>query len=112
MDCVFCSIVSGQIPSKKVYEDTSVLAFKDLNPCAPVHILVIPKEHIYSADHITRGNSPVIAHIFEVIPRIASQEGLTDGYRVVTNCGDKAGQSVKHLHFHLIGGRDMTWPPG
>ncbi len=112
MDCIFCKIVSGEIPSNKAYEDESVLAFYDLAPQAPVHILIIPKEHITSAADITPDNSAVVAHIFEVAAKLAGEKGLADGFRVVTNCGDSAGQSVKHLHFHLLGGRDFTWPPG
>jgi histidine triad (HIT) family protein len=112
MDCLFCSIIKGDIPSKKVYEDDSVLAFYDINPQAPVHILIIPKEHITSAADITAANSAVVAHIFEAASKLAGEAGLSDGFRIVTNCGDSAGQSVKHLHFHLLGGRDFTWPPG
>lgn len=112
MDCIFCKIVSGEIPSGKAYEDDKVLAFYDLAPQAPVHILIIPKEHITSAADITADNSGVVAHIFETAARLAKEKGLGDGFRVVTNCGDSAGQSVKHLHFHLLGGRDFTWPPG
>ncbi|MGN1347534.1 MAG: histidine triad nucleotide-binding protein [Acutalibacteraceae bacterium] len=111
-DCLFCKIIKGEIPSNKVYEDETVFAFRDIDPQAPTHILVIPKQHIRSADDVTPENSAVISHIFEVIAIIAKQEGLTNGYRVVNNCGDSAGQTVKHLHFHLMGGRDFTWPAG
>ena len=107
-DCLFCKIAQGQIPSTKVYEDDSVLAFRDIAPMAPVHILVIPKAHIDSVAQITPENSAVVAHIFEVIAAVAAQEGLTEGYRVVSNCGDHAGQSVHHLHFHILGGRQLT----
>ena len=107
-DCLFCKIVAGDIPSTKVYEDESVLAFRDIAPMAPTHILVIPKVHISSVADITPDNSAVVAHIFEVIAAIAAQEGLTEGYRVVSNCGDHAGQSVHHLHFHILGGRQLT----
>ena len=107
-DCLFCKIAQGQIPSTKVYEDDSVLAFRDIAPMAPVHILVIPKAHINSVAQITPENSAVVAHIFEVIAAVAAQEGLTEGYRVVSNCGDHAGQSVHHLHFHILGGRQLT----
>ena len=107
-DCLFCKIVAGEIPSTKVYEDEKALAFRDIAPMAPTHILVIPKNHIPSVDGITAENSAVVAHIFEVIPAIAKAEGLTDGYRVVSNCGDHAGQTVKHLHFHILGGRQLT----
>jgi histidine triad (HIT) family protein len=106
--CLFCKIVDGQIPSTKVYEDETVLAFRDINPMAPTHILVIPKAHIPSVDGVTAENSAVLAHIFEVIPAIAKAEGLTNGYRVVSNCGPDAGQTVPHLHFHILGGRELT----
>lgn len=112
MDCIFCKIAAGEIPSTKVYEDEICLAFKDLEPQAPFHVLVIPKQHIASANEITADNSSVIAHIFEVIPTIAKEAGLTEGYRIVNNCGEAAGQSVKHIHFHLMGGREFTWPAG
>ena len=107
-NCLFCKIAAGIIPSTKVYEDETVLAFRDIAPMAPTHILVIPKVHIPSIDGITEENSAVVAHIFEVIPRIAAAEGLENGYRVVSNCGDHAGQTVKHLHFHILGGRQLT----
>lgn len=112
MDCLFCKIIAGEIPSKKAYEDEQVYAFYDIDPQAPVHILIIPKAHITSAAQITAENSAVVAHIFEVAAKLSQELGLKDGFRVVTNCGDSAGQSVKHLHFHLLGGRDFTWPPG
>ena len=107
-NCLFCKIVAGDIPSTKVYEDDSVLAFRDIAPMAPTHILVIPKTHIGSVAEVTAENSAVVAHIFEVIPAIAKAEGLENGYRVVSNCGDDAGQSVHHLHFHILGGRKLT----
>ena len=107
MDCIFCKIAAGEIPSTKVYEDDTVVAFNDLDPQAPVHVLIIPKEHIASAAEINESNSAVVAHIFEV-----AEKGLKDGFRIVNNCGDSAGQSVKHLHFHLMGGRDFGWPAG
>lgn len=112
MDCIFCKIANGEIPSTKVYEDDTVVAFNDLEPQAPSHILVIPKQHISSAADITPENSAVIAHIFEVIAKIAKDNGFNDGFRVVNNCGDSAGQTVKHIHFHLMAGRDFTWPAG
>ena len=112
MDCIFCIIANGEIPSTKVYEDDTVVAFNDLEPQAPSHILVIPKQHISSAADITPENSAVIAHIFEVIAKIAKDNGFNDGFRVVNNCGDSAGQTVKHIHFHLMAGRDFTWPAG
>lgn len=108
MDCIFCKIISGDIPSKKAYEDDTILAFHDINPQTPVHILVIPKTHIASVDAVTSENSKVVAHIFEMIPRIAAEAGLKNGYRVITNCGDDACQSVKHLHFHIMGGRQLS----
>ena len=106
--CLFCKIVAGEIPSTKVYEDDLVLAFRDINPMAPTHILVIPKTHIPSVDGITAENSHLVAHIFEVIPAIAKAENLANGYRVVSNCGPDAGQSVQHLHFHILGGKQLT----
>ena len=112
MDCIFCKIISGEIPSNKAYEDDRVLAFYDLEPQAPVHILIVPKEHIACAADITPENSAVIAHIFEVAAIIAKEKGLDDGFRIVNNCGDSAGQTVKHIHFHLMGGRDFGWPAG
>ena len=107
MDCLFCKIMAGEIPSAKVYEDDDVYAFRDINPQAPTHVLVVPKEHIPSADCITEENSGKVAHVFEVIPQIAKAEGLTDGYRVITNVGKHGCQSVKHIHFHLIGGKQL-----
>lgn len=111
-NCLFCKIARGEIPSSKVYEDETVFAFNDIDPQAPVHILIIPKEHIKSAAEINASNSAVVAHIFETAAKIAKDKGLDDGFRIVSNCGDSAGQSVKHLHFHLLSGRDFTWPPG
>ena len=108
MDCLFCKIVAGDIPSTKVYEDEQVLAFRDIAPQAPAHILVIPKAHIASVAEITPENSGVVSHIFEVIPQIAAAEGLKDGFRVVSNCGDHAGQTVHHLHFHILGGKQLS----
>lgn len=107
-DCLFCKIVAGEIPSTKVYEDDLVLAFRDIAPQTPTHILVIPKTHIPSVAGITPENSALVAHIFEVIPKIAEEEGLSNGYRVVSNCGADAGQTVHHLHFHILGGRALT----
>lgn len=112
MDCLFCKIINGEIPSNKVYEDDTVFAFRDIAPQAPTHILIMPKEHIKSAAEIDESNSAVVAHIFEVAAKIAKQEGLDDGFRIVNNCGDIAGQTVKHLHFHLMGGREFGWPAG
>jgi histidine triad (HIT) family protein len=110
-DCLFCAIAAGEIPSSKVYEDDLCLAFYDIAPQAPVHFLVIPKDHIGSVAEIDAGNSGIVAHIFEVIARVAGDLGL-ESYRVVSNIGEQAGQSVRHLHFHVLSGRDMTWPPG
>lgn len=107
MDCLFCKIISGDIPSSRVYEDDYCFAFKDINPQTPVHILVVPKLHVPSADGINGDNSVYVAKIFEAIPNIAAQAGLTNGYRVITNCGEDACQSVKHLHFHIMGGRKL-----
>ena len=106
--CLFCKIIAGEIPSNKVYEDETVLAFRDLAPQAPTHILVIPKAHIPSVAAVTAENSALVAHIFEVIPQIAEKEGLTNGYRVVSNCGPDAGQTVPHLHFHILGGAELN----
>ncbi|MCQ2432403.1 MAG: histidine triad nucleotide-binding protein [Clostridia bacterium] len=108
MDCLFCKIIAGEIPSTKVYEDDNMFAFKDINPQAPVHILVIPKEHICCVDAINESNSAVVAKIFEKIPMIAKEAGITNGYRVISNCGDDACQSVKHLHFHILGGAQLS----
>lgn len=107
MDCLFCKIIEGSIPSKKVYETEDVYAFRDINPMAPVHVLVVPKTHIPSMDGVTERNSEAVARIFEAIPKIAEAEGLTNGYRVISNCGDDACQTVKHLHFHLLGGKKL-----
>lgn len=110
-DCLFCKIAKGDIPSNKVYEDELCLAFYDIDPQAPTHFLVIPKPHIGSVSEVTEENAAVVAHIFAVISKVTKQLGM-DSYRVVSNIGEQAGQSVLHLHFHVLGGRDMTWPPG
>ena len=107
MDCLFCAIIKGDIPSKKVYEDDSCYAFLDIAPQAPVHCLVIPKSHIESADAINEDNSSVVSAIFTAIPKIAASLGLTNGYRVITNIGEDGAQSVKHLHFHILGGKKL-----
>ena len=107
-NCLFCRIIAGEIPSTKVYEDETVYAFRDINPQAPTHVLVVPKAHIADCNGITAENSAVVAHIFEVIPQIAGAEGLEKGYRVVSNCGDDGCQSVKHLHFHILGGKKLS----
>ena len=108
MDCIFCKIIKGDIPSSKVYENEYVFAFRDINPQAPVHILVVPKEHVASVDEISAENSILVSKIFEAIPEIAKAEKLSGGYRVITNCGDDACQSVKHLHFHILGGAQLV----
>lgn len=110
-DCLFCAIAAGEIPSNKVYEDELCYVFYDIDPQAPVHFLVIPKAHIASVAGVNAENSAVVAHLFEVIAQVTRELGL-ESYRVVSNIGDQAGQSVKHLHFHVLSGRDMTWPPG
>lgn len=112
MDCLFCKIGAGEIPSQTIYEDDLVRAFYDIDPKAPVHFLVIPKTHIQSISDVTPENSAVIAHIYEVIARLARQLHMEKGYRVVTNCGDDAGQTVPHIHFHVLAGRLLAWPPG
>ena len=107
-NCLFCKIIAGDIPSTKVYEDDQILAFRDIAPQAPTHILVVPKTHIADCNGITAENSAVVAHIFAVIPQIAKAEGLEQGYRVVSNCGEHAGQTVPHLHFHILGGKKLS----
>ena len=111
-DCLFCKIVKGEIPSDKVYEDELVYVFKDIAPTAPVHLLVIPKEHISRLDEVNGSNSAVIAHIYEVIAKLSKDLDLKEGFRVVSNCGESAGQSVFHIHFHLLAGRPLQWPAG
>lgn len=107
-DCLFCKIIAGEIPSTKVYEDEFVYAFKDINPLASVHILVVPKNHISGANEITAENSAVVSKIFEAAAKIAKEQGISeDGFRIVTNCGENGCQSVKHLHFHILGGRKL-----
>ena len=108
MDCLFCKIIAGDIPSQKVYEDDAVYAFRDIHPMAPVHILVVPKVHIASADEISVSNSACVARVFEAIPRIAAECGLKNGYRVITNCGPDGCQSGAHLHFHVLGGTQLA----
>ena len=107
-NCLFCKIAAGEIPSTKVYEDESVLAFRDIAPQAPTHILVIPRTHIADVNGINGENAALVAHIFTLIPQIAKAEGLDNGYRVVSNCGDDAGQTVHHLHFHILGGKKLS----
>ncbi len=107
-DCLFCKIIAGEIPSTKVYEDETVLAFRDIAPQAPTHVLVIPKEHISSAAEINAQNAALVAHCLEVAAMVAKQENLTGGFRIVSNCGADAGQTVEHLHFHVLGGRELS----
>lgn len=111
MDCIFCKIVNKEIPSNIIYEDEKILAFKDLEPVAPVHVLIIPKNHISSANEITNENAEIISHIFKCIPKISKTLGLEKGFRIINNCGENGGQTVNHLHFHLIGGKKLGWPP-
>ena len=112
-DCIFCKIINGEIPSTKVYEDDAVYAFRDIEPQAPEHIIIVPKEHMASANEITADNSAVIGKIFEAAAKIANDLGFAEkGYRVVNNCGEDGGQTVGHIHFHLLAGRNLQWPPG
>lgn len=108
MDCLFCKIINGDIPSNKVYEDEKMLAFHDISPMAPVHVVMIPKEHICCADALNEENSMVVAHIFSKIPEIAKSLNLENGYRIVNNCKEDGGQTVFHLHFHLLGGKKLN----
>ena len=110
-DCLFCKIIKGDIPSNKVYEDDLCYAFYDIDPQAPTHFLVIPKAHIQSCGEVTKGNAALVGHMFQVIGQVTKELGITD-FRVVSNFGAQAGQTVPHLHFHVLAGRDMTWPPG
>jgi len=110
-DCLFCRIANGEIPSNKLYEDDELLAFYDIAPQAPVHFLVIPKQHIGSCADVDGSNSAVVARAFELIAKLTADLGITS-FRVVSNCGEDAGQSVPHLHFHVLAGRGMAWPPG
>ena len=111
-DCLFCKIVAGEIPSTKIYEDEFVYAFADIQPQAPFHAIIIPKNHISSADEITSENSALIGKVFEAVAKISKQENLEKGYRVVNNCGEDGGQTVHHIHFHLLARRNLAWPPG
>ena len=111
-DCLFCKIINGDIPSTKVYEDEYVYAFLDIEPQAPFHAVIVPKIHIKSADEINGENSMYIAKIFEAVAKIAKDENLENGYRVVNNCGADGGQTVGHIHFHLLARRNLQWPPG
>jgi len=113
-DCIFCKIAAGEIPAQKVFEDAGVIAFRDLSPKAPVHVLIVPKKHIQSVAHFTAQDKELAAHIFvDVVPKLAAELGIAEsGFRLVVNTGDDGGQTVPHLHVHLLGGRKMTWPPG
>ncbi len=113
MDCLFCKIIKGEVPSTKVYEDDNVYAFLDIDPQAPEHIIFVPKKHIGSANELNEENSAVVAKIFEAIAKVAKEKGFAEkGYRVVNNCGEDGGQTVGHIHFHLLAGRSLQWPPG
>lgn len=113
MDCIFCKIANGTIPASKVYEDDKIVAFNDINPAAPVHIIIIPKEHIESAMDISESNAEIVSRIFLAAKKIAKEAGIAEtGFRLLTNCGKDGGQTVPHLHFHLVGGRSFEWPPG
>lgn len=111
-DCIFCKIAAGEMGTEFLYEDDQVVAFRDINPVAPVHILIIPRRHIPSANELTEEDNLMIGHIFQVIQKLAQHENLNQGYRIVNNCGKEGGQTVGHLHFHLLGGRCLQWPPG
>ncbi len=112
-DCIFCKIIKGEIPSEKVYEDDKVLAFRDIEPQAPQHIIIIPKQHIASANEISSANDAIIGKIFSVAAKLSKELGFSEnGYRIVNNCGIDGGQTVGHLHFHLLAGRNLQWPPG
>jgi histidine triad (HIT) family protein len=112
MDCLFCKIIAGTIPSSKVYEDDQTFAFADINPQAPTHVLVVPRKHIASLDHASADDIHVLGHLHVVAAEIARTKGLAEGYRTVINTGADAGQTVDHLHVHLLGGRALSWPPG
>lgn len=112
-DCIFCKIINGDIPCEKVYEDDLVLSFKDISPEAPSHVLIIPKKHISSLNEVTDEEAKIIAHVFIVAKEIVKKLGIDKtGYRIVSNCGEHGGQTVPHIHFHLLGGRSLQWPPG
>ncbi|MDI3310592.1 MAG: histidine triad nucleotide-binding protein [Thermoanaerobacterium sp.] len=112
-DCIFCKIINREIESKIIYEDDYVVAFPDINPQAPVHLLIVPKAHIDSPLDIDDGNKELVGHVYIIAKKLAKQYGIdSKGYRIVSNCGDDGGQTVHHIHFHLLGGRFMTWPPG
>lgn len=113
MDCIFCKIAQGEIPTEKIYEDDKIVAFKDLNPQAPIHFLFIPKEHISSANELDEEHAPLVGEIFLAIAKVAKEYGFDEsGYRIVNNCGEDGGQTVPHLHFHVFAKRKMEWPAG
>lgn len=112
MSCIFCKIVEGSIPSKPVYQDEIAFAFTDINPQAPVHLLIVPREHIRSLDEVSSEKRDMLGHLLRVAVELAAKKGLGKGYRVVFNTGEDGGQTVDHLHLHLLGGRSLTWPPG
>jgi histidine triad (HIT) family protein len=111
-DCLFCKIAHKELDSEVVHESDSIMVFRDINPGAPLHVLAIPKEHVASVDELNRNHAEVVTEMLIALSTIAKREGLDGGYRIVTNVGPDAGQSVFHLHFHLLGGRDLKWPPG
>jgi len=113
MNCIFCRIIKGELPSKKVYEDDRVYVFEDINPQAPVHTLIVPKKHISTILEISKSDNELIGHMFQTANKIARQKGIADrGFRLVMNCNHESGQTVFHIHLHLLGGRAMHWPPG
>ena len=112
-DCIFCKIAKGEIPSEVIYEDDKIVAFNDVNPQSPIHFLVIPKEHIESSNDIDEKNSHLVGHVFLVIKKLTEELGVAkEGYRIVNNCGENGGQTVPHMHFHILAGRKLSWPPG
>ncbi len=112
-DCLFCKISSGEMDTDFVYEDDQVVVFEDINPQAPVHLLIVPKKHIADLNHLEASENDLIGHVYQVAKKMAAENGIADsGYRLVSNCGDEGGQTVYHIHFHLLGGRELQWPPG
>lgn len=112
MDCLFCKIINKEIPTDFIYEDDKLVAFKDISPQAPIHILIVPKDHIPSNDDINSENAHIVGNVFALANKLAKENNLEDGYRIVNNCKGHGGQTVDHIHFHLLGGRQMLWPPG
>jgi histidine triad (HIT) family protein len=112
MDCIFCRIIHGEIPATRLYEDEQAIAFADIAPRAPVHFLVIPRKHLISLRHVARGDAPLLGHLLSIAAELAAKEGLSTGFRAVINSGEDGGQTVDHLHIHVLGGRQMHWPPG